>query len=324
MFWTDAALTSEEYFDHTRYFLMLVFFIMATMLFSANSNKFLDKIIFWLCLVVLVTSVVFILIFYASHIFPKHRVRGLFDYTNNPNQAAMYFGYIGLLASNAYIFSKKGRYKIFYGCTFLVLFTYMLLSQSRGPIFAFIASVVVGFLLKKRWKEIILSIVFFLVFIILVEKVSIGVHSLFERGFADRIDIWLVTFERIAQVPFFGEGYFTDVSIQTANFLETSPHNLLLLITLKSGLIGGALLLILLLTALMKSYKYFIVSGNGIYLCMFIYFIFCMTFDSTHLLYKPTLGWLIFWMPVALIAAEEGRIKSDSDLIRRRKNPPDC
>jgi hypothetical protein len=36
-----------------------------------------------------------------------------------------------------------------------------------------------------------------------------------------------------------------------------------------------------------------------------------MTFDSVHLLYKPSLGWLIFWMPVGLLAGEEIRFFGD-------------
>ena len=89
-----------------------------------------------------------------------------------------------------------------------------------------------------------------------------------------------------------------------------SPHNLLLLVSAKSGVIGGGLLLLLIITAIVHSYKYFRASGNWIFICIFAFFIVCMTFDSTHLLYKPNLGWLIFWMPIALIAGEEIRLKN--------------
>jgi uncharacterized membrane protein len=78
---------------------------------------------------------------------------------------------------------------------------------------------------------------------------------------------------------------------------------------LKSCAIGGGLLLLLIATALVHSYKYFHASGNWIFICIIAYFIVCMTFDSTHLLYKPNLGWLIFWMPIALLAGEEIRGK---------------
>ena len=102
--------------------------------------------------------------------------------------------------------------------------------------------------------------------------------------------------------PILGEGYFADVSIDIGRSLETSPHNLLLLVMLKCGIIGGGLLILLIITALVQSRKYFLAFGNWIYICIFAYFIICMTFDSTHLLYKPDLGWFIFWMPIALMA----------------------
>jgi O-antigen ligase len=305
MFWTKGGLTTESYYDHIRYFLMLVLFIMATMLISANSNRFLGRIIFWLCLVALISSVIFILYFYESHRFPKIRVRGPFDHTHNPNQAAMFFGFVAILAFYSMLCSKNKWQKIFYWTVFLGLSVFLLLSQSRGPLLALFLSMILGLALEKRWKEIIAIIAICAGLIFMIEIVGVGVKSMFRRGFGDRIDIWLASFERISQVPFLGEGYFTDMSIQTPKFLETSPHNLLLLVILKSGLVGGGFLTALVVAAVVKSYRYFVSSKNWIYLCIFAYFVLCMTFDSTHLLYKPTLGWLIFWMPVGLLAGEE-------------------
>ena len=146
-------------------------------------------------------------------------------------------------------------------------------------------------------------------FLCLIEFGDIGIRSFFDRGIGIRKDLWLGTLQRIADSPILGEGYFTDVNLKVNN-LELSPHNLLLLVILKSGMIGGGLLLLITLTALVFSFKYFLVSGNWIYISLFAFFIICMTFDSVHLLYKPSLSWLIFWMPVALIAVEENRMNS--------------
>lgn len=307
--WTDRSLTGEEYYDQIRYFLMVVLFIMATVSISTISDNLLNKIIFWLCLVALFASIIYSLIFYSSHSFPSYKIHGPFSYTRNANQAAMYFGFVGILAFQSYLYTPKSFIKIFYGCTTLTLVLYLILSQSRGALFAFTGSVITGFIFKKRWKQIFIALIFCVIFIILVEFIGIGIRSALERGFSDRIDIWLATFKRISHVPIIGEGYFTDVSIQIAKGIETSPHNLLLLVSLKSGLIGGAFLLTIILTAFIRSYKFFIAFGNEIYLCIFSYFIICMTFDSTHLLYKPTLGWLIFWLPVGLLAGNEIRLK---------------
>jgi hypothetical protein len=161
---------------------------------------------------------------------------------------------------------------------------------------------------SKRWKEIGVTIVFCILLVLLAEKGNLGTQNFIERGMADRPDIWLITFKRLLQAPILGEGLFTDVSIDIKRPLWTSPHNLLLLVMLKSGAIGGALLLLLIIKALINSFKYFHACGNWIFICFFFYFIVCMTFDSTHLLYKPNLGWLIFWMPIALLIGEEIRL----------------
>jgi O-antigen ligase len=82
------------------------------------------------------------------------------------------------------------------------------MSKSRGPLFGFFATLIFGFILGKRWKEIGVTLVICILFILLVEKGIFGIRSLFERGMADRIDIWTVTLKRLFQAPFLGEGYF--------------------------------------------------------------------------------------------------------------------
>jgi hypothetical protein len=307
MFWTDGDITGENYYDMVRYFLMLVCFILLTMYLAVDSDHFLVKLQFWLCLVTMIAAIVFILVFYASHKFPVARVTGPFSYNANANQAAMFFGFAGILALYSALSSKQGLYKIFYGCCFFVIFGYMLLSQSRGPTFAFILCLCLGLAVEKNWKAMGLILVLSLGFLCLIEFGNTGIPSFFDRGLRYRNTLWLETLHRIGQAPLLGEGYFTDVNTQIAGRRPWSPHNLFLLVALKSGVIGGGLLIVLVLTALVHSYRFFLVSGNWIYLVIFIYFIICMTFDSTHLLYKPTLGWLIFWFPISLIAVEELR-----------------
>lgn len=320
MLWTDGHLTSEEYYDQFRYFLMLVVFILATMSLSSNSEKFFGQIQFCLSLVASIAAIGYVFIFYAHYSFPRYRVGGPFDYTQNPNQAAMFFGFVGILAFWSYFYSKKLWAKPFYGFVLFIIIAYLFMSQSRGPIFGFLVTLILGFILEKRWKEIGITLAIWVVVIFLVEKGNIGVRSLLERGMADRIDIWIITFKRLIQAPVLGEGYFTDVSIDIHRSLESSPHNLLLLVMLKSGAIGGGLLILLVITALVHSYKYFLASGSWIFICVLAYFITCMTFDSTHLLYKPDLGWLIFWMPIGLIAGEEIRLKNHIFSPQRRRD----
>lgn len=309
MFWSDKHLSSEEYYDLTRNFLMLVIFILTTMMVSAGSAQFFDRIKFWLCLFALIAAISFAFIFYASNSFPTVRLQGPFSYTGNPNQAAMYFGFVGTIASSSASFSKITWQKIFFWFVSLTLFGYVLLSQSRGPLLAFIISIIVGSFFMKSWKTITTFIILVTVFIMAVEFFDVRVPSFYERGFSYRIELWMGAIKNIAEAPLFGKGYFSDVNIPIGN-IPLSPHNLLLLVSSKSGMIGGGLLLILISAVLVHSYKYFAASGNWIFLCIFAYFIVCMTFDSTHLLNRPTLGWLIFWMPVSLLAGEEIRIES--------------
>ena len=306
MSWTDTPVSGEEVYDIIRYFFMLICFILVTISISVNSNQFFDKIKFWLCLIGPVAAIIFMMVFYAAHNFPYARVAGPFDYTTNPNSAAMFFGFIGILAFHSALLAKFGRHKIFYWCSFLVLFIYILLSQSRGPTFAFIVCLILGFAFEKRWKEIGIIIAFSIGFLCLIEFGDTGIRSFFGRGIGIRKDLWLETLNRISQAPLLGEGYFTDVNTRIGK-LALSPHNLLLLVTLKSGIVGGGLLGILFLASFKHGYANFTVSANWIYICLIVFFFICMSVDSVHLLHKPSLGWVIFWLPVSLLAAEEVR-----------------
>jgi O-antigen ligase len=151
----------------------------------------------------------------------------------------------------------------------------------------------------------------FIVFMVLLDFYDWGIRSFYERGLSYRLILWKGAIKNISKAPLFGKGWFADVNVPVPiGKSKLTAHNLLLLVSAKSGVIGGGLLLLLILTTFVSSYKYFVASGNWIFISIFVYFIICMTFDYTHILYKPNLGWIIFWMPIALIAGEEIRLKN--------------
>ena len=311
MFWTAASLSSEEYYDLSRYFLMLVIFLMASVMLSSTSEEWIDEIKFWIASVAFIAAITFTFIFYATNSFPSTRLSGYFDYTRNPNQASMYFGFIGILAFHSALCSKKAWHQLFNWFVSLTLLGYIFFSQSRGPLLAFILAMTIGSIFGKNWKTIGIFIILITGLFVFVEFFDSGIESFYERGFAFRLLLWKKALKNISEALLFGKGWFADVSVYNPlEKLMRSPHNLLLLVSAKSGVIGGGLLLLLIITAILHSYNYFRASGNWLFICIFVYFIVCMTFDSTHLLYKPNLGWLIFWMPIALLAGEEIRLKN--------------
>jgi O-antigen ligase len=188
---------------------------------------------------------------------------------------------------------------------------YILLSQSRGPLLAFIIVLVMESIFAKNWKMIAIFLTLLIVFMVFLEFYDLGIRSFYERGLSYRLILWKGAIRHISEAPLFGKGWFANVNILLIEEnIWRSAHNLLLLVCAKGGVIGGGLLLLLILTTFMHSYKYFVDSGNWIFISIFVYFIICMTFDYTHILHKPNLGWIIFWMPIALIAGEEIRLKN--------------
>jgi O-antigen ligase len=176
-------------------------------------------------------------------------------------------------------------------------------------LFALITALVIESIFGKNWKLIGTFITLLIVFMVILDFYDLGIRSFIERGLSHRLIFWKGAIKHISEAPLFGKGWFANVDI----ILEKkrwSAHNLLLLVCAKSGIIGGGLLLLLISTTFVHSYKYFVTSGNWLFISIFVFFMICMTFDYTHILYKPNLGWIIFWMPIALIAGEEIRLKN--------------
>ncbi len=213
MFWTDTNLSSEEYYDLSRYFLMLVIFLMVTMMLSSISDESFDKIKFWLCSAACISAIITVLIFYDSKNFPRVRLIGYFEHTQNPNQASMYFGFVGILAFHSVLCSKYAWHKIFYWFVSLTLLGYILLSQSRGPLLAFIIALVMESIFGKSWKTIGIFITLFIVFIVFLEFYDLGIRSFYERGLSYRLILWKGAIRHISEAPLFGKGWFADVNI---------------------------------------------------------------------------------------------------------------
>ena len=66
----------------------------------------------------------------------------------------MYFGFVGILAFHSVLCSKNAWHKIFNWFVSLTLLGYICLSQSRGPLLAFIIALVIGSIFGKSWKAI--------------------------------------------------------------------------------------------------------------------------------------------------------------------------
>ncbi len=303
----EIKVNAANYYDLTRYFLLLVGFIILTIYLSQKNKNLFNQGIFWISICAALGALVSIMEFYDSHAFPDDRLMHGFNYyLDLPIKASTGFGFLGICAIYTGIHEKIFWKKIYYSFITIVFLSFILLSQARGPLAAFIAALSTGMILEKRWK--LLGLISLLIIGWLVVAFSLD-SKLFDHLFSFavpyRFEIWKVTLDRIAQAPWFGKGYLTDLDLYIEAGRMQHPHNIFLIILLQSGMTGLLLFVALLATSFITALRYFLSSGNWVYISLLLMTILATSTNEMWLLYKPLLCWVFFWFPVATLAAME-------------------
>lgn len=309
--WTQKkVITIEEYYDTLRYFLLLVAFFMMIMYLDKKNENFFYQIVLWMSIFASISAIISTILFYHSHVFPTDRVNGFNYYLKYTVIAATYFAFIAV--GTIYLALKERIYwkKICFLFITLIILIFVLLTQSRGPLLALIIAILTGLALEKRWKLICLVFLLAIGWLAVVNFSDIGIQNYIFRGSIPfRFAIWKATFLRILNSPWFGEGYLTNIEINALNQLWTHPHNIILFVLLKSGIIGIILFFILVIISFIKAFRYFTHSTNWIFLSLLLFTVLASSSDNMRLLYKPVVSWIIFWFPVAMISAKEIQIR---------------
>ncbi len=310
--WTqNVEVTLENYYDTVRYFLLLIVFIMITIYLSNKDKYFINKVIFWLSMSAAISAILSLIIFYNSHVITE-RVTGFNHYLRYTIIASTYFGFICICTIYAAIHSKMVWQKfIFYIITSIVL-TFMLLSQSRGPLLSLIFALFLGLILDKRYKTVGIEIAFIIICFILMKFSEIDINNYIYRGTIDyRFAIWQETLERIFKSLCFGEGFLTNLKINALNRLWCHPHNIFLIILLKSGIIGILLFFNCLIISIIIAIRYFNRSKDFLFIILIIFSILASSSDLIILLGIPRKSWIIFWFPVAMLSAKELQMRGN-------------
>ncbi len=320
--WTkNVEVSLENYYDTIRYFLMLIaFMVMTVYLFYKNENFFYQTIL-WTSLFVSISAIISIIIFYGSHVFPVDRVTGFNYYLKYTIITATYFAFIAICTLYLSIHEKMIWRKIYFSIITCIILMFVLFTQSRGPLLAFIVAILIGLTLDKRWKLICFVFLIPIVWLFVINFADIGIQNYIFRGSIPfRFAIWKSTLMRILENPWLGEGYLTNIEIYALNRWWCHPHNIFLIVLLKSGVLGLLLFFILLVMSVKAALRYFITSRHWIYISLILFAIIISSSDNMRLLYKPVMSWMVFWFPLALLSATEVKLNEknssrEEDLI---------
>jgi len=320
--WTPELFLEPEAHRYTTKYLQRALFIILFFLISSalrdHDDQGFDRMLIGVCFVAAISSLVTLLLWYSKHPFPGSRVWG-FSLVRWTIFSAYSFGVFAVLSAYYMVRSRSRPLTIALGIAFLMLFTYVWLSQSRMALGATLLAVAIVSMGSARLRDRML--------VFLLVALGVGITSMLlipdatdmvmSRGWSFRPQIWATYLERaINNAPFFGEGFLTD----RTNYVYAPPYRGVVpdahsgyMGTLRDGgALGLGLLLSAFAFALWRSVRSASRTGNYLSLALTVAVMGFIATDTDRLITRTGGQWLFLWLPLILVM---------SDPAARRKNP---
>jgi O-antigen ligase len=189
-----------------------------------------------------------------------------------------------------------------------VLLASLLLTQSRGPLIAFIAAFVLLFIINPRYTKQhifygvgIVATVAAIVYLTNFSEIFIyRLENLYQQSFI-RFGIWQHTLEVAWQKPIWGWGF--DQSLVFVNSVGqniSTTHTIYLASFLKGGLVGFGLLMLVIGYGLLQVKKH-LQANQKAEASIFIFSLIYYLSQGMFIIGNPQEFWVLFWFPLAII-----------------------
>ena len=227
---------------------------------------------------------------------PADRMTGWAE-TRHPILGASIIGGSVLLAAGEML---RGRQIALMAATIISGLIFIVLTGSRGPLIA-IAGTLMVLLAALRPRVLggaALGLMLGLgaVVVALPGSLQAAFAHVMQRGWSNRLAIWDISLDKIAQNPIFGSGPATLLGRPGEDF----PHNLFLSTWLYSGLIGVALLLAVLALAARAAWSDADRIMRWSLLALLLHLVLSGLTDLSQVTKGPGPMWYILWLPIAL------------------------
>ena len=296
LLWTANAEVSAALWQLWLNATTLSFVAISGFLWHHHHQK-LDQMIRALLWLAAAAAAVSMLVFYLQHPFPQARLEPL-GVMHHQNKGGAAYGLILLLCLRVAISDPDQGQRWRFGCIAAVLAALVLLTQSRTALGATCIGLAV--VLGRRglpWLALGLGAS--------TALVAMNPEAWSERvvGFSFRPGIWQQVLQDMQGHWLLGQGYLADPRVYAYEKLFDHAHNGYLASLRDGGLVGLALLVLLLGTALFQAYQIALRHGERLYLALLLYGMTCIAMDFDRLLVHPKELWLFFWLPLALLMA---------------------
>ncbi len=297
--WGDTSSAGHVY----KFFqeALCTFLFLAALLLALNESPRVSRSIGTVLIVGGALNAAFSIVrFLMSGVDLANRLAGWAE-TRQQVLGAMVIGVCYVLALGRWVEEKQHR--ALYGAACAVLFAFILLTFSRGPLVA--ASLATLILLSQLSGKRLLAVlggtmliagtaVFFF-----SSTVARFYDLLTVRGTSYRLSIWRYTIDRIAERPLFGHGLAADFGMADIPF----PHSLYFSALFYSGVVGFLLLALLLAMILWGVIRLRSAPERVVLLALWVDILIGSLTDVGQITKGPAPLWYIFWLPVGLSIA---------------------
>ncbi|MEJ5175135.1 O-antigen ligase family protein [Erwinia sp. MYb416] len=195
-----------------------------------------------------------------------------------------------------------------------LLFVAMLLTQSRGPLFSLVVALAPLVLLLKHLQRkdwliigaILVILALAMVFSNGYDVLSARIDKSYSQSFT-RFGIWENALSYIQQKPWFGWGFSQELDFVNAIGQRVhTTHSLYFATLLKGGIVGGLLLLAVIVYGCYMGWL-LIKANQALEASMFLFGLMFYATQGMFLLSNPSVPWVMFWLPLALVMAQPKR-----------------
>jgi O-antigen ligase len=306
--WADDIDYKYVYELTRKDFIVIVFLIITILLFK-KGEYLIEKLYKNLCIFSGIISSVTIFLFYYNNRL-KGRITGI-GTLDNPITAASGYAVVVLIMFFYFLVKNEVglKEKLKYSLAMISTVSFVVLSQSRGPLLALAVTLILGTVLFKPKHFLWILGGFILPAVAAYATGLVDFSLLISRADSYRIDIWRQSWDIFLQHPLFGYGIggTRPAIVITKSVLAEHSHNLFLSTMLDGGVIALGLLLAVLGLAIGWSVKYFRETKDVTLLALMVFAVLSNFTDGKTPIASPNQQWLYFWLPIGLVAAYELR-----------------
>jgi len=262
-------------------------------------NEALKPLLFCAATIAVIATIISLVPFIRTYT-PNERMVGGGAFTN-PLLSSHLFGFFCIYWLCICITSQRLSALWFSVPATAVMLTAMMATGSRTPLVALALSITWLAIVNRNRRSLVM-----IAGILLSSTATLLFFPdiLGDRGSSYRLQIWQIALERIAEHPWIGHGYDSELHIDVGlgyPFLE--PHSFSLGVLFYIGIIGMIPWTFILVWGLLSSYRQRLQPLFVLASTLLVYGIGAGLAEGGAVLTRPREHWFLLWIPLALIAA---------------------